>query len=141
MVRKWFRQVLGAALIATGFMAGGLVDAQPVSQTPKQTIFDYKAELSLTDEQEKEIRRILAELNREMQISQAKRTLLKFELEDLIQKEDELEVIRTKLQEQADLLASARFTDHVATRNINNVLSAPQLAKWRGIQAAARATR
>ena len=141
MIRNWVRLVLGTALIVTGFMAGGLADAQPASQTPKQTIFDYKAELNLTDEQEKEIRQILAELNREAQLAAAKLTVLKFEVEDLIQKEDELELIRKNYIEEAELRASIKYSDAAATRNINNVLSAKQLAEWRGIQAAARTTR
>ena len=141
MIRNWVTLVLGTALIVTGFLAGALADAQPANQTPKKTIFDYKAELNLTDEQEQEIRRILAELNREAQLAGAKLTILKFELEDLIQKEDELELILKNFIEEAELRASVKYADLAATRKINNVLSPQQLAQWREVQASARTTR
>ncbi len=142
MIRNCSRQNLAAALIITGCMVSGLADAQPADPTTtKKTIFDYKAELTLTDEHEQEIRQILAELNREAQLAGAKLTVLKFELEDLIQKEDELELVRKNLKEEAELRASIRYADLAATRNINHVLSVPQLAKWRGIKATAGTTR
>ncbi len=139
MIRNCSRQNLAAALIITGCMVSGLADAQPADPTTtKKTIFDYKAELNLTNEQEQEIRQILAELNREAQLAGAKLTVLKFELEDLIQKEDEVELVRKNLIEEAELRASIKYADLAATRKINNVLSAEQLLKWRSFQEAAR---
>ena len=94
--------------------------------------------MNLTDQQEQEIRQILAELNREAQLAGAKLTVLKFELEDLIQKEDELELIRKNLNVDAELRASVKYADLAATRKINKVLSSKQLLKWRSVQEAAR---
>ena len=106
--------------------------------TQGKTIFDFKAELKLTDKQEKEIREILAELNRDLQLNRAKLTILSFELEDLTQKEGNLEQMKKNLKDQADLQSSMRYADIVATRRINKVLSSEQLKKWRSIQASAR---
>lgn len=130
--------------ILTIFMAGGLAYAQAASppaevqSTQGKTIFDFKAELKLTDKQEKEIREILAELNRDLQLNRAKLTILSFELEDLTQKEGNLEQMKKNLKDQADLQSSMRYADIVATRKINKVLSSEQLKKWRSIQASAR---
>jgi len=51
-----------------------------------------------------------------------------------MKKESDLEQIRKNLMDQANLQASIRYDDFAASRKINKVLSADQLAKWRDIQ-------
>jgi len=89
---------------------------------------------SPADKQEKEIRQALADLNRELQLKRAKLTILSIELEDLVKREGDLEQIKKNLMDQANLQASMRYDDFAASRKINKVLSADQLAKWRDIQ-------
>ncbi len=125
-------------MVVVGMIAVVPVFAQTADQPTKQTIFDYKDELKLTDKQEGEIRQILADLNREVQIAGAKLTILKYELEDLINQDDKLDQLKKNLQEEATLRANVRFADLVATRKINKVLSPDQLAKWRKVQDASR---
>jgi len=60
------------------------------------------------------------------------------ELEDLTEKEADLEGIRRKLREISELRINLRIQDLEASRKINRVLSSEQLKRWRGIQAAAR---
>ena len=105
---------------------------------PGQTIFDYKADLNLSDKQEEDIRALLADLNKEVRLGQAKLTILNSELEDLIKTEGDLEQIRKKVKEAFDLQANVKFADIAATRKINRVLSPEQLKRWRSIQEAAR---
>ena len=109
--------------------------AQPA---PGQTIFDYKADLNLSDKQEQDIRTLLAELNKDVRLSNAKLTILNSELEDLIKNEGDMEQIRKKVKEAFDLQANVKFADIAATRKINRVLSPEQLKRWRSIQEAAR---
>jgi hypothetical protein len=91
---------------------------------PIKTIFDFKAELKLADKQEKEIRQALADLNRDLQLKRAKLTILSIELEDLVNKEGDLDQIKKNLMDQANLQASMRYDDFAASRRINKVLSA-----------------
>jgi len=128
--------VISALTVAV--MAGGLAYAQPADQPVRKTIFDYKAELGLSDDQEKQIRSILAGLNREVRLNRAKLTILEIEIEDQIQQEADLEAIREKLNEQARLQAETRYADLAAGRKINVVLTPNQLTQWRAVQAAAR---
>jgi len=51
-----------------------------------------------------------------------------------MKKESDLEQIRKNLMDQANLQASISYDDFGASRKINKVLSADQLAKWRDIQ-------
>ena len=103
-----------------------------------KTIFDFKSELNLTDAQEKQIKDILIDLNRELQLEKAKHTIAGIELQDLVKQEADLDRIRSALDREAALRASMTYADLVATRKINKVLSAEQLQKWRSIQDAAR---
>ena len=112
---------------------------QPAGKTTKRTIFDYKAELALTDEQEQKLRQILAGLAKQVQLLRAKLTVTNSELQDLVRQEGDLELIKDKLREQAGLRASLTYADLVATRNINQVLTQEQWTAWRQLQAAAKA--
>jgi hypothetical protein len=51
-----------------------------------------------------------------------------------MKKESDLEQIKKNLMDQANLQASIRYDDFAASRKINKVLSADQLAKLRDIQ-------
>lgn len=138
MTRNGLSMVL-VGLAITLLVAGGPSYAQTAPQAAQgKTIFDFKADLRLTDKQEKDIREVLADLNKEIQVGRAKLTILSFELEDLIKKEADLEQIKKNLKDQADVQASMRYADVVATRGVNKVLSPDQLTRWKNIQATAR---
>ena len=102
----------------------------------KNTIFDYKAELKLTDEQEQQIRQILTDLARELQLQSARRTIVTHELGELLKKEADLAQIKKQLEQESALSASMTYEDIAASRRINAVLTPEQLKKWRGIQEA-----
>lgn len=59
--------------------------------TAKHTIFDYKTDLLLTDQQEQEIRQILAGLARELDLQRARLTLATHELAELLKREAPLQ--------------------------------------------------
>lgn len=120
-------------------------DAQPADgaaaeepKTQARTIFDFKSELNLTDDQVAEIKKLLAELSRTIKMTNANITLLNYQIEDLIKAEGDLKEIKAKLDEEAKLRAEARFGDVVCSRNINKVLSESQLAAWNAIKDKAR---
>ena len=81
---------------------------------------------------------ILADLSHDLQVERAKLTLVNYDLKDLIKKEGKLHEIKEALQRQANLQVSMAYTDLVAGRHINSVLTPAQLSTWRHIQAAAR---
>lgn len=114
--------------------------AQPTQAEPARgrTIFDYKDDLKMTDKQEQEIRTILQNLNKDARLSNARLVIIDSEFEDLMNQESDVDLIRKKLREASDIRITMRIADIEATRKINRVLSADQLKRWRGIQAAAR---
>lgn len=116
--------------------------AQDAGQAQKKgkvkTIFDFKADLKLTDEQEQKIKTILTDLNKDVQVKRARLVILNSEIEELLKKEGDLAEIKKKLDESFSIQSSIKYGDIEASRNINKTLTPEQLKKWRDIQAAER---
>jgi hypothetical protein len=138
MKANFCKRLVMASVVAVGLLAWSLAYSQTANPQTVKTIFDFKTELNLSDVQEKQIKQILVDLNRELQLEKAKHTIASIELQDLIKKEADLEQIRKALDQEASLRASMTYADIAATRNINKVLSSEQLQKWRHIQDSAR---
>lgn len=111
---------------------------QAQSKGKAKTIFDFKAELKLTDEQEQKIKTILTNLNKDVQVKRARLVILNSEIEELLKKEGDLAEIKKKLDEFYSIQSSIKYADIEASRNINKSLTPVQLNKWREIQAAER---
>jgi len=130
--------------VLAGFLAIGdraVAEPAPASAPATnqvKTIFDYKSELTLSDDQEQRMRQILVNLNKELQVERAKLTILSYDLEELIRKEADLDSIKRALQQEAELRASIAYADLAAGRQINSTLTNDQLTRWRAIQASAR---
>jgi septal ring factor EnvC (AmiA/AmiB activator) len=125
-------------LLTTGFCAA-IVQAQEGQQQQQagKTIFDYKAELNLTDDQVKKIKDNLADLDKEVRVSRAKLTLIDVDLQKLMEKEGDMNEIKKKVNEAYEIQAAIKIADLEAARKINGVLKPDQLKKWREIQAKA----
>lgn len=114
--------------------------AAPARKRPIN-IFNYKAELKLTDSQVGRIEDILKGLNRELRVLRAKRTLLDVEIETLLDEEADIAQIKSTINEAFAVRASIRIAAVEAARKLHSVLSSSQLKRWREIQAAARSGR
>ncbi len=133
--------VFGGLLLAVLGSAQGYAQqagAPTATAMEKSTIFDYKAELKLTDRQEQQIRQLLTELAGELDVRRARLTIATYDLTELIKKEAPLEQIKKQLEEEAALRAALSYEDIAASRRINAVLSAEQLKHWRSIQETSR---
>lgn len=108
---------------------------QAQSKGEAKTIFDFKAELKLTDEQEQKIKTILTNLNKDVQVKRARLVILNSEIEELLKKEGDLAEIKKKLDEFYSIQSFIKCADIEASRNINKSLTLVQLNKWREIQA------
>jgi len=135
----------GASLILALFLilsVCGIALAQDAGQDQRRakvkTIFDFKAELKLTDEQEQKIKTILTDLNKDVQVKRARLVILNSEIEELMKKEGDLAEIKKKLDESFSIQSSIKYADIEASRNINKTLTPDQLKKWKEIQAAER---
>jgi hypothetical protein len=121
---------LAAIFLMIGF---GAAFAQQEGQQGK-TIFDYKSDLKLTDDQVKKMRELLGDLDKEVKVYRAKLTLIDVDLQNLMEKEGDMSDLRKKIKEAYDIQASIKIADIETARKINQVLKPDQLKKWREIQ-------
>ncbi len=135
-----FKTTALAGILLTGVLVPtqGYAQTTTPSTDQKTTIFDYKKELKLTDEQEQKIRQLLLDLSKKLQIEQAKLTLANAEIEELLKKEAELEKIKEAVNREAAIRATITYIDLATGRQINAVLTPAQLKQWREIQEKAR---
>ncbi|MCX5724519.1 MAG: hypothetical protein NTX84_08405 [Nitrospirae bacterium] len=139
---RWCRLVGLIGLLLGGLLLGIAQGSVPQGGVPavtaKHTIFDYKTDLLLTDQQEQEIRQILAGLARELDLQRARLTMATHELAELLKREAPLRQIKQQLELEAALRAALSYEDIAASRRINAILSPEQLSQWRNIQARSR---
>ncbi len=134
--------VLGVAVRADAApqAAQAQVTQAPQAQGQPQikTIFDYKKELGLTDDQVKRMQDHIAAMNKERKPIADKVSGLNRELAALVEKQGDMGEIRKKVREVYDNLATLRIADIEWNRKIMAVLKPEQITKWRELQAAAR---
>lgn len=130
--------ILIGVLLTTGFCVA-IAQAQEGQQQQQagKTIFDYKAELNLTDDQVNKIKQDLADLDKEVRVFRARLTLIDVDLQKLMEKEGDMNEIKKKVNEAYEIQASIKIADLETARKINGVLKPEQLRKWREIQAKA----
>lgn len=118
----------------------GEVKPAPPERTSRnvETIFDYKVEIGLSEQQETDIRNAVEALVKQVRVQQAKLVIAADELEKLNNAEADLKDIRAKLMEIATLQVDMRYEDIAASRKINGMMSPAQLEKWKKIQERAR---
>lgn len=107
-------------------LAAGLSYAEPVP-----LILDLKDDLKLTEKQQGEIKAIYTRLYKDRRLSTAKITIIDLELEELIEKEADLEQIRKKLNEKNELQINLRIREMETTRRVNRLLFPEQLQRWK----------
>lgn len=132
MRHAWLQLVLLALLLATAY-------SEPTNKAKVKTIFDYKQELALTDQQVASMKAALVELNESVKSGRTGLNQLEAEYKALIAKEGTtMDEARSKLQQIADSTVALRLKDLEISRKITATLTAEQQKKWRSIQAQMR---
>lgn len=134
-MKKYF--VLAGLLAALG----APVWAQPPKEQPKvKTIFDYKQEIGLSDDQINSMKSNLSELNNSVKTSRDQLTKLENDYRAMIAKDSTTNAqAKAKLEEIADATVAMRLKDLEISRKITAVMTAEQREKWKAIQAKVRA--
>ena len=99
------------------------------------SMFDYKKELSLTDKQEKNLKDIIAKLQSYLTDKQKKLKGAQAELGKMVSESADLDNIKAKIHDIANIQADATYEDIASNRAIETELTGTQLSKWRSIQA------
>jgi hypothetical protein len=117
--------------------ASSLVFAQaaaPVDSPENKTIFSYKKELGMTDEQEKNLNSILEEFQQYFNAKKDSLIAVEKEIADLVTSKGSLETIKAKIDDLAKLKAEVTFKDIETSRRVESVLKPEQIEQWKMIQ-------
>ena len=98
------------------------------------SIFEYKKELSLTDDQEKNLHDIITRLQGYLADRAKELDGIRAELNKMIADKDDLYNIKSKLRAIAQIQADASYEDIASSRAIEKELTATQLSMWHNIQ-------
>ena len=99
-----------------------------------ESIFEYKKELSLTDDQEKNLHDIITKLQSYLADRTKELDGLRVELNKMIADKTDLYKIKAKLRGMAQIQADASYEDIASSRAIEKELTATQLSQWHSIQ-------
>ena len=106
--------------------------AQP--ETEVRTIYEYKAELGLTDKQVGDLKKVLEDFQSYFADKKKALVALQTELGEMITKKEDIAKIRKQMENMARIQVDASCFDIETSRKIESVLSPKQMAMWKAIQ-------
>ena len=99
-----------------------------------ESIFEYKKELLLTDDQEKDLHEIITKLQSYLTDRTKELEGLRVELNKMITDKADLYRIKAKLRAMGQIQADSSYEDIASSRAIEKELTATQLSQWHNIQ-------
>ena len=132
--------LLTAALVVcimTGISFAQDVAAPSVPDVKKdqvQTIFSFKSDLGITDDQELKLKALLYDEQSFLDTNNATLKSLGAELNKMIDKKDDMQLIKSKLEEVSKIQVEVSYRNIQDARTIETILTPDQLEKWRDIQ-------
>jgi len=130
-MKKTVLLLIAGIIYLSAFSSSNLYSAENKNNT---SILDYKKELSLTDDQEKNLKDIIEKLQGYLGEKQDELTKLRTELNTMISESADLEKIKTKLDAIAKIQVDASYETILSSRAIETEITGTQLTKWRSIQ-------
>lgn len=132
--------LVGVALcLAMALPLHGQAKAPQAQGTPARSIFDYKAELGLSDAQVEKIKVTLIAFQKQLGARREALAKANDELGKLLGEHAALDAIKAKLQQIGAIELDVRMLDVTTSRTVESVLTGEQMRKWRTMQQAARA--
>jgi Spy/CpxP family protein refolding chaperone len=122
-------------LCGSCFAQGNTSNSQSVQPgSTIRTIYQYKAELGLTDKQESNLKKILGDFQVYLTKKNKELAALQTKLNEMINKKEKLRKIRKHLERMARIQVDASYLDIKTARKVEKVLTPTQLAEWKAIQ-------
>lgn len=113
-----------------------LADARLALAEPKgdESIFKYKKELAITDQQETNLRNIITKIQDTLKKKTEELNQHRAGLNKMLEAKADLTQIKEKLRTIARIQAEATYEDIASIRAIETELTATQMTQWRGMQ-------
>jgi hypothetical protein len=125
---KAFAIILITALSLTG---AALSSAE---EKGDESIFKYKKELAITDQQEANLRSSISKIQNTLKVKTDELNKHRAELNKMLEAKADLTKIKEKLRTIARIQADATYENIASIRAIENELTASQMTQWRGMQ-------
>ena len=107
-------------------------NVNPQAQT--KTIFSFKSELGLTDDQEVKLKALLYDEQSFIDANNATLKTLGTALGKMIKDKADMQGIKNKLEEISQIQVKVSYRNIEDSRKVEMILSPDQLAKWKDIQ-------
>ena len=101
---------------------------------PVKTIFNFKDEIGLTDDQEVKLKALLYDEQSFMDSQNTTLKALGIELSKMIEQKADMQAVRNKLEAIAKIQVDVSYRNILDSRSSETILTPDQLAKWRDIQ-------
>jgi len=99
-----------------------------------ESIFKYKKELAITDQQETNLRAIISKIQDTLKEKTEELNKHRVKLNKMLETKADLSKIKEKLRTIGRIQADATYEDIASIRAIESELTAAQMTKWRGMQ-------
>ena len=99
-----------------------------------ESIFKYKKQLAITDQQETNLRSIISKIQDTLKDKTEELNKHRAELNKMLETKADLAKIKEKLRTIARIQADATYEDIASIRAIESELTATQMNQWRGMQ-------
>jgi hypothetical protein len=113
-----------------------LIRQSDLPQQQEKTIFDFKKEVGLTDDQENKLKAILFDSQSLVNSRKVVLNILGAELGQMIGKKEEMKLIKGKLTEISKIQVEITCAGIESGRKINSILTSEQVKKWEEIRKA-----
>ena len=141
-MRKNTLPLLGIALTAffaaSNCFAQGVPAAPAASKSDQQdqvkTIFSFKNDIGLTDDQELKLKALLYDEQSSLDTDNTALKTLGTDLGKLVDDKADMAVIKSKLEEIAAIQVKVSYRNIEDSRKVEDILTPDQLTKWRAIQ-------
>jgi Spy/CpxP family protein refolding chaperone len=113
---------------------GAKTDNNLNQQDQVKTIFSFKDEIGITDDQEVKLKALLYDEQTFVDTNNNSLKTLGAELNDMIEKKEDMQAIKSKLEDIAKIQVEISYRNIDDSRKVEMILSPDQIAKWRDIQ-------
>jgi Spy/CpxP family protein refolding chaperone len=124
--------LLVVVALTLGLTNSGLAQTPPPDDS--KTIFAFKSQLGLSDDQETKLKALLYDERATVTADDNKLKTLGQDLGKLVDQKADMQAIRAKLEEISKIQVDASCLNIEDSRKVESILSADQLAKWKDIQ-------
>lgn len=148
-MRKCKSYIFGGLLLSVALACGVMAAERPTKPTsaPAQTdsekrpkmLWDYQKELEISDNQMAGIKEAITEFEGNLAEMRSKLQTVELDLQDLIDKKADVNLIKKKLSESAILQIEIRLAEILTSRKIDSMLSPTQMKMWKEIRAKEKA--